>query len=262
MTTDFDKTESFELNRRIQGYLRATALANPNHERIGPFLAGFAADDANPYRNYAVPDDGASPDRAEVEALIAAFARRKRKPRLEYIPASAPAVEPALVARGFAIEKRYPLMISGRAAPAPIALPEFTLSLAQGDADIVEAAEVGAEAYNDDEPHPDPLRRLVAQGGVLGIARDIATGVMAGTGMATPRHDGVTEVAGIGVRNRFRRRGIAGALTAMLAQEAFARGASLAWLVPGDEAAERIYARGGFRRASEQLHISREAPPE
>jgi predicted GNAT family acetyltransferase len=67
----------------------------------------------------------------------------------------------------------------------------------------------------------------------------------------------VSEVAGIGVRVAYRRRGIAGALTSCLAREAFACGIELIWLTPGSDDAERIYARAGFVRASEQLHISR-----
>ena len=130
------------------------------------------------------------------------------------------------------------------------------IGLASDDRDIVDAADVGAEAY-DDEVYPDPLRRLVAQGGTLAIARDPKKGLAVGAGMATPAHEGVSEVAGIGVRVRYRRRGIAGALTACVTREAFKRGVELAWLTPGHDDAERIYSRAGFVRASEQLHISK-----
>jgi predicted GNAT family acetyltransferase len=51
------------------------------------------------------------------------------------------------------------------------------------------------------------------------------------------------------VLERFRRRGIAAALTAAVAGEAFAEGAELCFLTPGDEGAERVYARAGFARA-------------
>jgi GNAT superfamily N-acetyltransferase len=61
--------------------------------------------------------------------------------------------------------------------------------------------------------------------------------------------EGVCELAGIGVRERFRRRGIAAALTAATAAEAFAAGAELCFLTPGDDGAERVYARAGFARA-------------
>jgi ribosomal protein S18 acetylase RimI-like enzyme len=103
------------------------------------------------------------------------------------------------------------------------------------------------------------LRRLVAQGGVLAVARDGISGVVIGSGVATPQHDRVTEITGIGVLSAYRRRGIAAALTVLLAREAFARRASLAWLTPGNDEARNVYARAGFSCVSEQLHISKKA---
>lgn len=248
-------SERIELNRRIQNYLRATIERSEN-QRIGPFLAGFDGGTDNPYRNYAVPDDGARPSLPEVEALCAAFAERSRRPRLEYIADTAPEVEQALLAAGFAVEKRYPILVCTPGLLRDAGATGIEIALALTDQDIVNAAEVGAEAY-DDDVYPDPLRRLVSQGGLLAVARDPANGLVVGAGMATPAHDGVSEVAGIGVRVAFRRRGIAGALTSFLSREAFARGIDLTWLTPGSDDAERIYTRAGFVRASEQLHISR-----
>lgn len=254
-------SEPDELHRRIQAYLRAYVLRMSDHERIGCFVAGFDGQSDSPYRNYAVPDDGAEPSEAEISGLVAAFARRKRKPRLEYIAAAAACVEPALVAAGFEAEQRPPIMICKHAGSIEIPVGCIRFAVATDDPEIVQAAEVGASAYGKDAPYPQPLRRLVAQGGVLAVAYDSNSGVMAGAGMATPQHDGVTEIAGIGVLAAFRRRGIAGALTAMLAREAFARGASLAWLTPENDESRNIYARAGFVAVSEQLHISKQIGP-
>jgi hypothetical protein len=93
-----------DLDSRIQAYLRAHALRMADHERNGPFLSAFDEVSDNPYRNYAVPDDDARASADDIAALEAAFIRRRRKPRLEYIAAAAPAVEAALSARGFAVE--------------------------------------------------------------------------------------------------------------------------------------------------------------
>jgi ribosomal protein S18 acetylase RimI-like enzyme len=250
---NFERTE---LNHRIQGYLRAAIGRSENHLRIGPFLAGFDAGSDNPYRNYAVPDESARPSSPEIEALCAAFEERRRRPRLEYIAETAPEVEQALLAAGYTVEKRYPILVCTSGLLRDAGATGIDIMLASNDQDIVDAADVGAEAY-DDVSYPDPLRRLVAQGGLLAIARDSASQLVVGAGMATPAHEGVSEVAGIGVRLRYRRRGIAGALTSCLAREAFVREIELAWLTPGSDDAERIYARAGFIRASEQLHISR-----
>lgn len=249
-------SERTELNRRIQNYLRATIARSESHLRIGPFLAGFDAGTDNLYRNYAVPDADAQPGASDIAALNAAFRERKRRPRLEYITDTAPAVEAALLADGFEIEKRYPILVCTSGMLRDVQVGGIEIGLASNDQDIVAAADVGAEAYNE-AVYPDPLRHLVTQGGLLAIVRDPATGLAVGAGMATPAHESVSEVAGIGVRVAYRRRGIAGVLTSFLAREAFARGIELAWLTPGSDDAERIYARAGFERASEQLHISK-----
>lgn len=45
-----------------------------------------------------------------MNALIAAYEKRDRKPRLEYIAQLAPAVEEVLLSAGFTVEGRLPLM--------------------------------------------------------------------------------------------------------------------------------------------------------
>jgi ribosomal protein S18 acetylase RimI-like enzyme len=249
------------LHRRIQSYLRAHALATSDHERVGCFVARFDGRSDNPYRNYAVPDDDAEPKGDEISALVAAFVRRGRKPRLEYIAAAAPGVESALRDAGFTVERRIPLMICREVQPAGLPLDGVQLAIARSDADTVEAADVGARAYGNDGPSPDSLRELIERGGVLAIARDGMTGAMIGAGVATPQQEAVTEITGIGVLAAFRRRGLAGALTSLLARESFARGANLAWLTPEHDEARNIYARTGFVSVSEQLHISKQIGP-
>jgi predicted GNAT family acetyltransferase len=67
---------------------------------------------------------------------------------------------------------------------------------------------------------------------------------------------GVSELAGIATAEPWRRRGLAGAITATLARDAFTAGASLCVLSPGDEGALRVYERAGFRRMATMLHWS------
>ncbi len=61
------------METRIQSYLRALASRRPDTARVGPFLAALDPHSDNPYRNYALPDDGAAPSPADVGALIAAI---------------------------------------------------------------------------------------------------------------------------------------------------------------------------------------------
>ena len=67
---------------------------------------------------------------------------------------------------------------------------------------------------------------------------------------------GVSEVAGVATAEPFRRRGLAGVVTAAAARAAFVAGAERCVLSPGDDTAQRVYARAGFRRAATMLHWS------
>jgi hypothetical protein len=99
-----------KLERRIQDALRHHAPRGRDTEQIGPFLATFTRDTANPYLNYAIPDEGGTATPDDVQALVDAYRARERQPRLEYIPSVAPRVEAALLEAGFEIEGRLPLM--------------------------------------------------------------------------------------------------------------------------------------------------------
>ena len=98
--------------------------------------------------------------------------------------------------------------------------------------------------------------RVAGEGALALLARDTATGAVVGGGVATVPADGVTEIAGIGVLDSHRRRGIAGAITSALTAAAIAAGVELAWLTPGDDGAHRVYARAGFQDKTTMLHMS------
>jgi predicted GNAT family acetyltransferase len=249
--------ERRHLNARLLAYLREAAARRPLSRRCGPFLATFDTD-RNIYLNYAMPDDDADPSAADIAALIALFEAHGRKPRLEYIPAAAPKVETALRAAGFTIEARVPVMLcTPDMAVHASATREIEVFLAGADADLVATEAAQSRAYGTPPRGPAGHLRTLRAGGIVAAARDVKTGVVIGGGAAMAPLNGIGEVAGIGVHPDFRRRGAAGAITALLAREAFARGFDLLWLTPGGEAAERIYARAGFRSVLEALHISK-----
>jgi GNAT superfamily N-acetyltransferase len=246
----------------IQDYIRSTAAEGRDTERIGPFLATFSRDSTNPFTNYAIPDADARPTADEVAQLAAAYEKRGRTPRLEYLPRLAPAVEAALLAGGFTVESRVPLMVCRRGeqvaqpAPAGIELVEPT-----SDDDLLRMLTVQYEAFGE----PDPptvgnlagLRQSVRAGQLVVYARDAGTGTPAGGGACTPISDGVGEVVGVAVRTEFRGRGIAAAIIAYLADAAFRTGAEEVFLTPGGDTAERIYGRAGFHTTDEMLFMSR-----
>lgn len=98
------------MESRIQSYLRIAASQQRDTEQIGSFLATFSRSNDNPFLNHAIPDDNATPSPADVAALIVAYEKRSRKPRLEYVAQLAPAVEGVLIDVGFRVEGYLPLM--------------------------------------------------------------------------------------------------------------------------------------------------------
>ncbi len=258
MNIALSETRLKELNRKLLAYLRSAAMRRPNHARIGPFLSTFSEENDNIFLNYAIPDDDAEPNASDIAALTASFEMRRRKPRLEYIPAAAPGVEAALTACGFSVEARVPVMICVPGMETSVADATGVQTFAAlEDADLVGAEQAQAVAFGGPSRGADGLRRTIKYRGVVAAARDLGSDTIVGAGIAAPPIDGVSELTSIGVHPDFRRRGIAGAMTALLARDAFAAGVTLAWLTPGSQDAERIYARAGFAAVSEALHISR-----
>jgi ribosomal protein S18 acetylase RimI-like enzyme len=248
-TVDFD----------VQHHARTLALRAPAHVRVGPFVCRFNLSWASPFANYAIPDDHAEPTQDEIRALIAAFRQHDRKPRLEYLPACAPAVEKALLIAGFEIEDRPPVLAcrpQNLAVPEPLPGLEFREPRSDDDLDALAAI----QHYAFGEPgDPEPgsgagARRVYENGGIVVLAR--YRGEPAGGGTCSAPVDGMTELGGVAVAARFRRRGIGAALSAHVTALAHARGYRLVWLEPADETVERIYAGIGYRRVGEKLNIS------
>lgn len=246
----------------IQAYIRVAAPQGRDTARIGPFLATFDPGSALVYLSYAIPDDGAAPSSAEVAALIDAYTFRHRIPRLEYVPALAPEVEPVLLQAGFVAEARVPMMVCRPADAVPHPTPDgIELLVPRTDEELTGYLRVQREAFGEDpavsEADIASARRRVDGGGLTILARDTETGAPAGAGAATGIIGGTTELAGLGVPESYRRRGIAAAITWELSRLADRAGVTTAFLTPGGGVAERVYARVGYQSMGEMLHISR-----
>ncbi|HEY3873520.1 MAG TPA: GNAT family N-acetyltransferase [Actinocrinis sp.] len=255
----------------IQDSVRAGVLANASAVRIGPFIVRYDAGWSSRYANYAVPDRAARPTAADVGALIEHFRGLDRIPRLEFQPADAPAVEPALLAAGFVEEDRAPVMVcrpgdpAGPAGGTPVPAPYIEgieLRATTDDADLRQAAMVQHVAYGEEgefgEGEIDWLRVTARRGGVVVVATAVgAQGAGAvGAGVCSPLRGGISEMTGVAVAQPWRHRGIGAALAACLTSEAFARGAGTVWLEPANGEVERMYARIGFRTVAEKLNIA------
>jgi ribosomal protein S18 acetylase RimI-like enzyme len=242
--------------RDLQAFLRTSAGHGREVLRAGPFTVTITPREPMRYLNYAIPDDGAEPDEADIEALRRAFRGRERLPRLEWIEEAAPAVAAVLAAAGMTQELRTPLMSCGpdELVDAAADVPEPAVAPV-GDGDLRDCARVQRAAFGEpplpaDEPPPDPRRR----GGGAVLARVAGTPAAAATWTAVV--DGTSEVGGVATAEAWRRRGLAGVVTAAAARAAFAAGARLCVLSPGSDEAQRVYARAGFRPAATMLHWS------
>jgi GNAT superfamily N-acetyltransferase len=255
----FSHQRKVSVQSRIQSYLRVVAPIGRGELQVGPFLATFHPKSTNPYLNYAIPNDAVEPTQREVADLIGAYRQRGRRARLEYVSDLAPKVEPALLARGFQIEGRLPLMVFDRSNFAQVQPPEgIDLVVPTTDEDLYAMATVQAEAYGEELPDLGIVadrRAAFDHGSFAMVARDLDAKIVA-AGSSSPIRDGVSEIAGIGVVPAQRRRGIAIALAQRLALELMTRGTDLPWLMAGGETEQRAYERAGFVAIGEVLHIS------
>ncbi|WP_052229648.1 GNAT family N-acetyltransferase [Streptomyces sp. CT34] len=247
---------SFESH--AHAYLRAAA--GHRAVRTGPFTLRIDPHDAGFFLNYAIPDDGAEPTGDQVRRLVEAFTGRARTPRLEYLPTAAPRVEDALAASGFTVERQLPILTCDPAdVPVPQTAAPIEIMLAETDAQLRKVAQAQGEAYGQPVTAEHDVARLrsgLNRGGLVALALDTVTGQGVGGGQVGPPHGGVSELAAIGVRAAYRRRGIASALAAALTRACPNAGITTPFLMPENNDSERIYQRLGYRRVSEILHIS------
>jgi len=242
--------------------MRRAAAAGRATEQVGPFLATFSPNSANPYLNYAVPDDGSRPSPSDVDALTHAYQRRDLLPRVEFLVDTAPAAETALLAAGWSVERRIPLMLCPPgSASAPTTPAGIELVVPSGDDEVRGMLAAQFEAFEQAVDISDAdvatARRRLEDGGFAVLARDAVTGEAAGGGVAEAVVDGTSEVAGIGVRPGFRQRGIGSAMTAFLTVAAHDAGGRTVFLTPAGVPEQRLYARVGYEAAGTMVHLSR-----
>ena len=245
---------------RIQQSVVANLSARPAPVEAGPFVLGLDPATDSPNINYATPRPGAAITAADVTALVAAFRAADRKPRLEYVVTCAPGLEALLLAAGFAVEARHEYLICERDTLRVPATPAgFHLREPVTDADRTALVAAQNEAFGGEpvatEADAARMRRLAERGGVsvMAVTDD---GACAGGGQAVPPNGGVSEVAGIAVREPYRRRGLAGALTAEVTAVLFRGGTEIAWLEASGDDSWRVYERVGYRPAGRRLYIA------
>jgi ribosomal protein S18 acetylase RimI-like enzyme len=247
--------------QRLQGYLRDVVARTREAVPVGPFTLFVDPHSDHPFLNYAIPDAGARAWPAEaIGALRDACAERGRVARLEFVVSAAPGLPEALVAGGFALEAELAVMVCTPATLARSPRPPGTTIEAVGatapPALVRDLIGAQREAFGELTAVADAeiarFVRVIGAGAGL-LAR--VDGEPAAGAQYTPPAGGLAELAGIGTRPRFRRRGLAGALTAATAAHAFAHGTDTAFLTPGDDGAQRVYERAGFTPVTRMVHM-------
>ncbi len=245
----------------LQEYLRNAAARSHEVYACPPFHLYLHETDDFRFFNYAIPDHPLEALTAEqLGALRSAFAAHERTLRFEFLHEYAPLLGAALDAFDVPLEGENPLLVCTAETWAAMAPPAGLLCLRLGpdsaERDLTDYIETQSRGFGDEGRGATPariedLRTRLRLGNGAFLARLGAEAVAAGA-YAVPL-DGFTELVGIATLPEHRRRGIAGALTAVLADDAFARGVHTAFLTAADEDASRVYQRSGFRRVGTGL---------
>jgi hypothetical protein len=138
----FDETVLW--NRAFSRTYVLQPAINAIQSELVHFSPPFLVPAINPFLNYAIPDDNATPSPTDVTALVVAYEKRLQKPRLEYIAQLAPTVEEVLIDAGFRVEGHLPLMTCGsRSEQILLVPPGIELILPVSDADLLATVAAG-----------------------------------------------------------------------------------------------------------------------
>jgi GNAT superfamily N-acetyltransferase len=248
MTTAAGAT-SPEILPRLEGYYDTVPRAGATSVEVGPFTL-FTKRDPDGWDYYGRPRLGlGEPITAGDVGLLRARQRSLRVPEsIEWVHQTTPSLREAVLASGLAVTD-CPLLVLAAAVEATA--PGFEVRMLSPDDALapvlgaVDAAFSGTDAVR---PRAAPRQERLLREGLLATAGAYdGRGTAVGGGSHGPRGT-VTELTGIGVLPRARRRGLGAALTAELVRDAHARGMRTVFLSAQDDAVARVYERVGFVR--------------
>ena len=261
-----------DLLARLEAYYDEVPRAGSEMQEHGPFTIFVSRADW-PY--YARPRLGLTSEVApdDVTGVLARLKELGVPESIEWVHENTPSLRPAALAAGLSVED-YPLMVldgevleRGSACDVRRVGPDDPdLGLVQGavhigfsqDDTLVGLASVEERDAKADElvDGLDHLSSVLAAGrSVLYGAFDPSAGAVGG-GSHNPRGQ-VTEIVGVGVLPAYRRRGIAGHLTAALTADALESGVTTVFMSAGSDAVARVYEGVGFRRVGTACIVER-----
>jgi ribosomal protein S18 acetylase RimI-like enzyme len=248
-------TDGVILTRIRQTLITTTALSR-ECARVGPFLAMLSPESKTPWLNSAaLVSPLANQADEEFAALEAYFAERDRVPRFEFFPRESPDLEAWLIRRGYARLHEMPAMVCTPTDFQPLPSAGVEVETVDADGDLAGAFAVAAEAFGmEDEPVEEHAARDAAaiRNGRMRRAVARVDGVLAGVASLVGDAS-VGELCGVGTRPRYRRRGVASAVSTALMRQHLDRPEALVWLSAGDDAARRVYERLGFYEVAKEV---------
>ena len=242
----------------LETYYDTAPRASADPEEVGPFTL-FVRRDPDGWPFYARPRLGLSAGvtAGDVAAVLARQAELGLARSIEWVHQTTPSLLDAARAAGLSVEE-CPLLVlpeeSGHDALSPRSGEDSaarTRVLEPDDPDlslVTGAVHAGFSSSDDVEPgDATQQQRLMERGLLLVVAAYDEHGRVVGGGSHGPRGS-TTELVGIAVLPRARRRGVGAAITAALVADARARGVDTVFLSAQDDAVARVYERVGFVR--------------
>ncbi|HYI20043.1 MAG TPA: GNAT family N-acetyltransferase, partial [Solirubrobacteraceae bacterium] len=241
------------LLQRIEAYFDAAPRPAAEVEEHGPFTLFVSR---IPWRFYGRPRRGLSGP-VDADAVLALRARQRElgvREALEWVAETTPSLAEAAAAAGMRVTQ-VPLLAARADALRPVVpVPDSAVLRMLGaddqalpaSQDVVDVAFGGVGGAGSDVGF---IRERIRRGitGVGVAEAGLRGGAVLGAGSHHPVGE-VSELTGIGVLPEARGRGIGAALTALLAADASAAGATLLVLSAADDAVARMYERVGFAR--------------
>ncbi len=241
-----------ELLARIERYYDAAPRGSATTEEVGPFTL-FLRSDPRGWPFYARPRSGpgGAPSAYDVRAVTERQRELAVPQQLEWVGELVPGLVDAAREAGLIVHE-HPLMVLSRSVLAPevpgvevrvVSADDPTLGAVQSA--VAAGFEESDEVGSGDAPY---VRDLVARG-LTRFVGAYASGAPVGGGSHQPNGP-VTELTGIAVVPRARRRGVGAAITAALVHDARSLGVGTVFLSAGSQRVADVYARVGFVRVA------------
>lgn len=240
------------LLQTLEVYYDAAPRPTATTEEVGPFTL-FVSTGQTRWPYYARPRLGVAHDftAADVDELRSRQRELGVPESLEWVHETTPSLLAAATQAGLTVHECPLMVLAPGSSPAAASTDGSARVLEADSPDLGEVvAAVGAGFAGRDEVEPRDAAgqaALIRAGLVRMVGGYDGQGAVVGGGSHSPRGT-TTELAGIAVLPRARRRGIGEAITQALVADARGLGLDTVFLSAQDDAVARIYAKAGFER--------------